>query len=65
MPETEIKKTVRTTVRSTVSFTSEEVESILRQYVGAPANADVDLDCSYDSLGSATVSWEVVEETRS
>lgn len=63
MPETKIKTRVQKTVRSTITFTEDEVEAILRKYVGAPDTAVVSLECSYDSFDSASVTWQVVEET--
>lgn len=64
MAETKLRIKTTKTVTSSVRFTQDEIESILRAYVGAPAGAEVDIDIGGDGwLRDVTVTWSVTEES--
>jgi len=49
---------VRTT---TVTIDDQQVKEAIRKHVNAPANADVEFECSYDYLSEARVKWSQEE----
>ena len=52
-----IKTTYTHTTIYEVEITGADLEKILRDLAGAPDNADVDYDCSYDHVNHVTVTW--------
>lgn len=57
---TKIETTITRT--TTVRFTAEEAEKLLRAAVGAPLHASVKFDCGFEVFNEVVISWVEAEQ---
>lgn len=58
----DVKVDRRTTVRTTVTVDPDTVAALVRQHVGAPANADTRFEASCGELDLVQVEWTVTSD---
>jgi nitroreductase len=57
-----IEKNVKVTTTYQTKFSQEDLEEILRNFVGAPSHADVEFDVYIDDLRGVLVTWSEAKE---